>query len=160
MKEYYRSQESLVGSLESEQKTPDNILKKLMGQYKDLLAYQKGYELAMKIFILSKKFPPEEKFSLTDQIRRSSRSVCTNLAEAFRRKRYKDYFINKLNDSETENAETEVWLAFAKDCSYLDTVEYRTSWQSEFDLTDFFYRDKTCPAVLSRLQFPFRALSL
>jgi four helix bundle protein len=125
MRGYYRSQESLVGSLESEQKTFDNILKKLMGHYKDLLAYQKGYELAMKIFILSKKFPPEEKYSLTDQIRRSSRSVCTNLAEAFRRKRYKDYFINKLNDSETENAETEVWLDFAKDCSYMDTLEYQ-----------------------------------
>ena len=125
MREYSRSQESLVGSLESEQKTFDNILTKLMGQYKDLLAYQKGYELAMKIFILSKKFPPEEKYSLTDQIRRSSRSVCTNLAEAFRRKRYKDYFINKLNDSETENAETEVWLDFAKDCSYMDTLEYQ-----------------------------------
>lgn len=62
-----------------------------MGHYKDLLAYQKGYDIAMKIFILSKKFPSEEKNSLTDQIRRSSRSVCTNLAEAFRRKRYKDY---------------------------------------------------------------------
>lgn len=95
-----------------------------MGQYKDLLAYQKGYELAMKIFILSKRFPPEEKYSLTDQIRRSSRSVCTNLAEAFKRKRYKAYFISKLNDSDTENAETEVWLDFAKDCSYLDSVEY------------------------------------
>ena len=96
-----------------------------MGQYKDLLAYQKGYELAMKIFILSKKFPPEEKYSLTDQIRRSSRSVCTNLAEAYKRRRYKDYFISKLNDSETENTETEVWLDFAKDCSYLDPVEYQ-----------------------------------
>jgi four helix bundle protein len=158
MKGFFRSQESLVGSQESEQKTFDNILKKLMGQYKDLLSYQKGYELAMKIFILSKKFPPEEKYSLTDQIRRSSRSVCTNLAEAYKRRRYKDYFISKLNDSETENTETEVWLDFAKDCSYLDTVEYRTLWQSEFDLTDIVYRDKSCLAVLSRLQFPYRAL--
>lgn len=96
-----------------------------MGDYKDLLGYQKAYALAIKIYHISKKFPPEEKFSLTDQIRRSSRSVCTNLAEAYRRRRYKDYFISKLNDSETENTETEVWLAFAKDCSYLDTEEYQ-----------------------------------
>lgn len=96
-----------------------------MGHYKDLLGYQKAYELAIKIYHISKKFPPEEKFSLTDQIRRSSRSVCTNLAEAYKRRRYKDYFINKLNDSETENTETEVWLDFSKDCLYLDTVEYK-----------------------------------
>jgi four helix bundle protein len=62
-----------------------------MGQYKELLAYQKAYELAMKIFRISKRFPAEEKYSLTDQIRRSSRSVCTNIAEAYKRKRYKDY---------------------------------------------------------------------
>lgn len=96
-----------------------------MGHYKDLLAYQKAYALAMKIFIVSKKFPPEEKFSLIDQIRRSSRSVCTNLAEAYKRRRYKDYFVSKLNDSETENAETEVWLDIAKDCSYIDTTEHQ-----------------------------------
>jgi four helix bundle protein len=96
-----------------------------MGHYKDLLAYQKAYQLAMKVFHISKRFPPEERYSLTDQIRRSSRSVCTNIAEAYRRKRYKDYFISKLNDSETENAETEVWLDFSKDCNYI-TVEEHT----------------------------------
>lgn len=81
-----------------------------MGYYKDLLAYKKGYELAMEIFTLSKKFPNEEKYSLTGQIRRSSRSVCANLVEAYRRRRYPDYFICKLNDCETENAETQVWF--------------------------------------------------
>ena len=95
-----------------------------MGHYKDLLAYQKSYELAMHIFVISKKFPSEEKYSLTDQVRRSSRSVCTNIAEAYRRKRYKDYFISKLNDAETENAETEVWLDFSKDCSFITAEEY------------------------------------
>jgi four helix bundle protein len=95
-----------------------------MGHYKELLAYKKSYELAMKIFHISKRFPPEEKYSLTDQIRRSSRSVCTNIAEAYRRKRYKDYFISKLNDSETENAETEVWLDFSKDCNYITVEEH------------------------------------
>ncbi len=95
-----------------------------MGYYKDLLAFKKAYELAMKIFHISKRFPPEEKFSLTDQIRRSSRSVCTNVAEACKRKRYKDYFISKLNDAETENAETEVWLDFSRDCNYITPEEY------------------------------------
>ena len=97
-----------------------------MSTYKDLLAYKKGYELAMQIFEVSKTFPPEEKYSLTDQIRRSSRSVCTNIAEAYKRRRYKDYFISKLNDSETENTETEVWLDFSIDCSYINKEEYET----------------------------------
>jgi four helix bundle protein len=95
-----------------------------MGNYKDLLAYSKAYHLAMLIFKISKRFPAEEKYSLTDQVRRSSRSVCTNLAEGYKRKRYKDYFLSKLNDSETENAETEVWLSFAKDCEYLTSEEF------------------------------------
>ena len=95
-----------------------------MGDYKNLIVYKKSYALAMEIFIITKAFPTEEKYSLTDQIRRSSRSVCTNLAEAYRRKRYKDYFISKLNDSETENAETQVWQDFAKDCTYLSLEGY------------------------------------
>lgn len=97
-----------------------------MGHYKDLLAFKKGYELAMEIFTTSKRFPPEEKYSLTDQIRRSSRSVCTNIVEAYRRIRYKDYFISKLNDAETENAETQVWLDFSHDCKYISQEEYST----------------------------------
>jgi four helix bundle protein len=95
-----------------------------MGNYKDLLAYSKSYQLAMLIFKISRSFHPEEKYSLTDQVRRSSRSVCTNLAEAYKRRKYKDYFLSKLNDSQTENAETEVWLNFAKDCEYLSTEEF------------------------------------
>ena len=94
-----------------------------MGKYRELLPYKKAYELAMKIFHISKKFPQEEKYSLTDQIRRSSRSVCVNFAEAYKRKRYKDYFISKLNDAETENTETEVWLNFALDCKYVTSEE-------------------------------------
>jgi four helix bundle protein len=79
-----------------------------MGDYKDLIVFQKAYVLAMDIFEETKNFPTEEKFSLTDQIRRSSRSVCTNFAEAYRKRRYKAYFVSKLSDSETENTETEV----------------------------------------------------
>jgi len=97
-----------------------------MGYYKDLLAYKKSYELAMKIFQLTKRFPPEEKYSLTDQIRRSSRSVCTNIAEGYRRRRYKDYFISKLNDAETENTETQVWLDFCLDCCYISEEEHKS----------------------------------
>ncbi len=74
--------------------------------------------------MITKRFPPEEKYSLTDQIRRSSRSVCVNMAEAYRRRRYKDYFVNKLNDSQTENTETQVWLDFSKDCNYITIEEY------------------------------------
>ena len=95
-----------------------------MGQYKDLIAFRKGYELAMEIFLLSKRFPPEEKYSLTDQIRRSSRSVCANLVEAYRRRRFKNYFISKLNDCQSENAETEIWLSFSFDCKYLSESEF------------------------------------
>ena len=85
-----------------------------MGDYKDLIVFQKAYNLAMDIFEESKSFPAEEKFSLTNQIRRSSRSVCTNFAEAYRKRRYKAHFISKLSDSEAENTETEVWLNFSK----------------------------------------------
>ncbi len=102
-----------------------------MGDYKDLIVFQKAYKLAMDIFEESKKFPSEEKFSLTDQIRRASRSVCTNLAESYRKRRYKAHFISKLSDSETENTETEVWLNFSKDCNYLSEVKY----------TDFTFRN-------------------
>lgn len=79
-----------------------------INSYKDLRVYQQGMDLAMEIFQLSKEFPKEEKFSLVDQIRRSSRSVCTNIAEAWRKRRYKAAFIAKLSDAETEACETQV----------------------------------------------------
>lgn len=91
-----------------------------MGDYKDLIVYQKAYKLAMDIFHITKSFPTEEKYSLSDQIRRSSRSVCANLAEAYRRRKYKADFLSKLTDSETENTETEVWIDFSKDCEYIN----------------------------------------
>lgn len=79
-----------------------------------------AFDAAMTIFELSKKFPVEEKYSLTDQIRRSSRSVCANMAEAWRKRRYEAAFVAKLNDSEAEVAETQTWLKFAVKCNYLD----------------------------------------
>src|ERR1035441_4786042 len=90
-----------------------------VADYKQLRVYQLALETAMDIFTASKKFPAEEKFSLTDQIRRSSRSVCTNIAEAWRKRRYEAAFISKLSDSDGEAAETEVHLAFALHCGYL-----------------------------------------
>jgi four helix bundle protein len=95
-----------------------------MGDFKDLIVYQKAYQLAMEIFHISKRFPAEEKYSLTDQIRRSSRSVCTNLAEAYRRRKYKAHFLSKLTDCESENSETEVWLDFSRDCQYIKAEEH------------------------------------
>ncbi len=93
---------------------------KLIKSHKDLKAYQKAFSAAMEIFELSKTFPKEEKYSLTDQIRRSSRSVCANLAEASRKRRYEGAFLAKLNDCEGEAAETQTWLDFAVECQYLD----------------------------------------
>ena len=95
-----------------------------MGDYKTLLGYQKAFSLAMRIYHISKTFPQDERFGLTSQIRNSSRSVCTNIVEAYKRRRYKDYFISKLNDAETENAETQVWLDFALSCNYVTTEIY------------------------------------
>jgi four helix bundle protein len=93
--------------------------------FKELLAYQKAFKLAMEIFIISKQFPKEEIYSLTDQIRRSSRSTCTNIAEAYRKRKYPKHFINKLTDSDGENSETVVWLDFALACEYLDSETHK-----------------------------------
>src|SRR5258707_6265046 len=91
---------------------------------KDLNVYKAAYELAMKVFELSKRFPPEEKFALTSQIRRSSRSVCLNLREAWAKRRYQAHFISKLTDCDGENAETDSSLDFAKDCRYITPEQH------------------------------------
>ena len=93
---------------------------KRINNYSDLKVYQLAFESAMRIFEFSKKWPPEEKYSLTNQIRRSSRSVCGNIAEAWRKRRYPAHFVSKLSDSDTEAAETDVWLDFAFKCKYLE----------------------------------------
>ena len=82
--------------------------------------YQKSFALAMEIFKLSKAFPKEEVYSLTDQIRRSSRSVCVCLAEAYRKKKYPAHFVSKITDSDMENSETGIWLDFALSCDYIN----------------------------------------
>ena len=87
--------------------------------HRDLAVYEKAFVTAMRIFELTKEFPKEETYSLTDQIRRSSRSVCANLAEAWRKRRYQGAFVSKLSDAETEAAETQSWIQFAVCCHYL-----------------------------------------
>ena len=89
-------------------------------RYQDLLAYKKGFEVAMEVFEISKTFPKEETYSLTDQIRRSSRSVCANIAEAYRKREYPKHFHSKLTDSDAENSETQTWLEFALACKYIN----------------------------------------
>ena len=92
--------------------------------FKETTAFKKAFGLAMEIFKVSKKFPSEEKYSLTDQIRRSSRSVCANLGEAYRKKRYPAHFVSKISDCDMENSETQVWLLFANKCAYITLDQY------------------------------------
>ena len=87
--------------------------------HQDLEVYKLAYDAAMELFRATKRFPAEERYSLTSQVPRSSRSVCANLAEAWRKRRYKASFLSKLSDAEAEAAETQTWVAFAKDCGYL-----------------------------------------
>jgi four helix bundle protein len=99
-------------------------------QHTDLEVYKKAFDAAMVIFAATKKFPKEEIYSLIDQIRRSSRSVCANLAEAWRKRRYKAAFISKLSDAEGEAAETQVWLEFAVSCGYLNRETSASLYQT------------------------------
>ena len=93
--------------------------------HRDLEVFQKAMAAAMEIFALSKSFPKEETYSLTDQMRQSSRSVCSNLAEAWRKRRYEKAFTSKLSDVEGEAAETQVWLEFSVRCGYLPREDGR-----------------------------------
>ena len=112
--------------------------KKYMSDFKDLLVYKKAFSLAMDIFNISKTYPKEEIYSLTDQIRRSSRSVCANIAEAYRKRRYPAHFVSKSSDADMENSETSVWLDFSFECKYIDEKVY----------TDFLLRSKEVGRLL------------
>lgn len=92
--------------------------------FKTLLAYQKAFDLAMLIYEASKSFPKEETYSLTDQIRRSSRSVNANISESYRKRRYPKHFISKLTDADGENSETSTWLDFALACEYISAKQH------------------------------------
>ena len=95
-----------------------------ISSYRELRVYVGALNATMEIFEITKKFPAEEKYSLTDQIRRSSRSVCANLGEAWRKRRYKNAFIAKLSDSETEACETQVWLEIAHLSGYISKSQF------------------------------------
>lgn len=97
----------------------------MLNGHRDLKVFQLAYKLAMEIFQESKSFPKEEQFSLTDQIRRSSRSVAANIAEGFRKRQYPAMFASKMADSDAEATETQVWLDFAQDCGYLSPIRYQ-----------------------------------
>lgn len=101
--------------------------------YRDLRVYQNAFESAMMIFKLTKSFPAEEKYSMVDQMRRSSRSVCANLGEAWRKRRYPAHFVSKLSDCESEAEETRVWLEFALSCKYLNQQVF-DKLDSNYDL--------------------------
>lgn len=103
-------------------KQPDSEIVK---SYRELRVYQIAYKASMRIFKLSKLWPKEERYSLIDQIRRSSRSVCGNIAEAWRKRRYPSHFVSKLSDSDAEAAETEVWLDFAWNSGYLEKSDHQ-----------------------------------
>lgn len=107
--------------------------KKEIRHFRDLIVYQRAFEKAMEIFQLTKGFPSAEKYSLIDQIRRSSRAVCSNLAEGWRKRRYQAVFVNKLTDSMQEASETQTWLEFSLRCDYIK--------REKFDRLDNEYED-------------------
>lgn len=91
-----------------------------MTNFKDLTVYKKAFSLAMEIYHLTKSFPKDELYSLTSQIRKSSRSVCSNIAEGYRKRQYPAHFVSKISDADMENSETQVWIDFAFNCNYID----------------------------------------
>ena len=100
--------------------------------YRDLKVYQLAYKLAMEIFEISKSFPKEETYSLTDQIRRSSRSVAVNIGEGHRKRRYSKHFTSKMTDADGECTETQIWLDFSRDCKYINE-ETRNKLYKEYE---------------------------
>jgi four helix bundle protein len=103
---------------------------KIIRRHKDLEVYQLAFETANRIFEISKTFPKEELYSLTDQIRKSSRSVAANIAEAFRKRKYEKAFISKLSDAEAEAAETQVWLDFSLKCNYITFKDHEELYKT------------------------------
>lgn len=101
--------------------------------FRDLEVYQRAFAAAMRIFEITKQFPAEEKYSLVDQIRRASRSVCTNLAEGWRKRKYQAVFRNKITDSMMEGSETQCWLEFSLACKYVDTQIF-TELDQEYEV--------------------------
>ena len=106
----------------------------MAGNFRDLLIFQKAFVLAMDIFEITKKFPADEKFELTDQIRRSSRAVCRAIGEGYRKRQYAKYFVNKMSDADMENNETQISLEFAIKCNYLSNEPYNNLLSSSEEI--------------------------
>lgn len=102
--------------------------------FKELIVYKKTFTLAMEVYEIPKSFPNEEKYSLTDQIRRSSRSVCTHIAEAYRKRILTKHFISKRTDADAENSETMVWLEFSLACNYLQAEKHKAMTQQAIEI--------------------------
>lgn len=112
--------------------------------FKTLLAYKKGFALAMEIFHLSKTFPKAELFSLTSQIVRSSRSVCSNISEGYRKRQYEKHFKSKISDADSENSETQLWLDFAVSCEYISSekkIELQTKSEEVGKLLNYMIKN-------------------
>ena len=114
-------------------------------RFRELRVYQDAYEAAGRIFALSKEWPKVEKYALTDQIRRSSRSVCATIAEAWRKRRYENHFVSKLSDADAEAAETRTWLQFGRDCDYLSADSFE-------ELDDSY--DRICASLVNMMKDP------
>jgi len=114
-------------------------------EFRELRVYEQAYDAATAIFDLSQAWPKEETYSLTDQIRRSSRSVCANIAEAWRKRRYEKHFVSKLSDADAEAAETRTWLQFGHDCGYLSA--------EPFNQLDGTY-NQVCGGLVNMMQNP------
>lgn len=104
------------------------------GGFKGLKVYQLAYSMALEIYNLTKTFPREEIYSLTDQIRRSSRSVCTNIGEGYRKRKYPKHFSSKMTDADGECSETLIWLDFAKDCKYLPEIDHKRLYEKYLEI--------------------------
>jgi four helix bundle protein len=98
----------------------------MAGSFRDLTVYKKAFDLAMKVFEITKKFPSEEKYELTDQVRRSSRAVCRAIGEGYRKRQYPKHFSSKMSDADMENTETQISLDFAETCKYISAEEYHS----------------------------------
>jgi four helix bundle protein len=119
--------------------------------FKSLVVYQKAYKLATDIFFISKGFPHDERYSLISQIRRSSRSVCTNIAEGYRKRQYPDHFSCKMSDADMENSETQVWLDFSLTFGYIDTSEHNQLTKESLEIGRML-----CKMILEPMKFSKR----
>lgn len=108
---------------------PATAAKAPIRSHRELVVYQRAFDVATRIFVASRSFPPDERYSLTDQVRRASRSVTANIAEAWRKRRYEAAFVSKLSDAEAEAAETQVWIEHAVNAGYLERVEARALYR-------------------------------